>query len=60
MKDNITLTINDKIHKLVHTNELTPCSNCSIYKFCKEVGISVPCPATGLGGEYFVELKIEK
>lgn len=59
MAHNITITIDDEIHKLIYTNEPTPCGSCSFYKFCKEL-ISRPCPANGLGGEYFVELKIEK
>jgi hypothetical protein len=55
---NITITIDDKIHKL--TDDLVFCSECSLYHFCKKLGHSAPCPASGLGGESFVELKVEK
>jgi hypothetical protein len=53
---NITLTIDGKMHKLV--NDIVPCTNCSLIDFCRsKKGL---CPAIGLGGEYFVELKVEK
>lgn len=57
---NITITIDDKIHKLVYTDKLIVCAKCSLYHFCKELSVSIPCPANGLGGEYFIELKVEK
>ena len=56
---NITLTIDGKMHKLVD-DVFALCPICSLYKFCKKLGCSAPCPAIGLGGEYFVELKVEK
>jgi hypothetical protein len=56
MKD-ITLTIDGKMHKLMEGG-LVPCYKCSLHQFC---GDSLKdCPAMGLGGEYFVELKVEK
>jgi hypothetical protein len=58
MTHNITLTIDDKIHKLVHSDKLLPCTSCSLYSLCKELRLPTPC--VGLGGEYFVELKVEK
>lgn len=54
----ITLTINDKVHKLV--DDLLLCKECSLYHFCRKIGLLSPCPAAALGGEGFVELKIEK
>lgn len=57
MKD-ITLTIDDKIHKLMRGLEV--CDKCSLYYFCEKLEVSVPCPAVGLGGDYFVKLEIEK
>lgn len=57
MKHNITLTIDGKIHKLMDGG-LVPCSNCSLYDLCGNTLKS--CPAITLGGEYFVELKVEK
>ena len=56
---NITITIDDKIHKLVHGSKVCFCSNCSLYNFCDNLP-GTPCPARGLGGKYFVELKVEK
>ena len=56
-KRNITITIDGKMHKLM--NGSVPCSNCSLHDFCNNLLIS-PCPAHGLGGKYFVELKVEK
>lgn len=58
MEHNITVTIDDKIYKLVYSNRHVSCHNCSLYMFCNNT--SPFCPAVGLGGEYFVELKIEK
>ena len=58
MEHNITITIDDKIHKLI--NDYIICKDCSLYHFCRKLGLPAPCPATGLGGEGFVELKIEK
>lgn len=55
---NITLTIDDKIHKLMRGLEV--CDKCSLYHFCEKLEVSVPCSAVGLGGDYFVELKVEK
>ena len=56
MKD-ITLTIDGKIHKLMY-DRLVRCYKCSLHDFC---GNRLnPCPAITLGGEYFVELKVEK
>lgn len=55
---NITLTIDNKIHKLVHS-KVRSCSNCSLHDFCDNLSLS-PCPAHGLGGAFFVELKVEK
>jgi hypothetical protein len=52
----ITLTIDGKMHKLVYW--LAPCPNCSLYKLCG--GKLTACPAAVLGGECFVELKVEK
>jgi hypothetical protein len=37
---------------------IVPCPNCSLYYFCG--GKLSACPAVALGGEYFVELKVEK
>ena len=51
----ITLTIDGKMHKLMKGYEL--CNKCSLYHFC---GKLQPCPAFALGGDYFVELKVEK
>lgn len=56
MKD-ITLTIDGKMHKLMESG-LVPCTNCSLYQFCG--GKLSACPAAALGGESFVELKVEK
>ena len=60
MKD-ITLTIDGKMHKLMDGCE--PCvkcsSQCSLHDFCSNTSLFL-CPAIGLGGEYFVELKVEK
>ena len=53
----ITLTIDGKMHKLVD-DRLVPCSNCSLHDLCGNTLKS--CPAITLGGEYFVELKVEK
>lgn len=58
MKD-ITLIIDGKMHKLMDSG-LVPCSNCSLYQFCSGKLIDDYCPAGALGGEYFVELKVEK
>lgn len=59
MKD-ITITIDGKIHKLMDGNE--PCykcsSQCSLQDSCGS--LSSICPAIALGGDYFVELKVEK
>lgn len=55
---NITLTIDGKIHKLMDSHKLIPCSNCSLNDLCHSK-ISL-CPAETFGGEYFVELKVEK
>ena len=55
MKD-ITLTINGKMHKLMDGCEL--CDKCSLQDSCS--GMSGLCPAIALGGDYFVELKVEK
>jgi hypothetical protein len=52
MKD-ITITIDDKIHKL--TDDLV-CSECSLYHLCEKLGYSYSCPANGR----FVELRVEK
>ena len=59
MKD-ITITINGKMHKLMEG--CTFCNKCSLDNFCDNNtdDISAICPAVGLGGEYFVELKVEK
>jgi hypothetical protein len=57
MEHNITITIDGKIHKLVN-DRLVPCTDCSLYQFCG--GKLAACPAVALGGEYFVELKVEK
>ena len=57
MKD-ITLTIDGKIHKLLTNDRLVPCSNCSLNDLCHSKISN--CPADILGGEYFVELKVEK
>ena len=56
---NITITIDDKIHKLVYSSKFCFCPNCSLHDFCNNLLVS-PCPAHGLGGKYFVELKVEK
>jgi hypothetical protein len=57
MKKDITLTIDGKMHKLMDDG-LVPCPKCSLHDFC---GYTLKaCPAIGLGGEYFVELKVEK
>ena len=57
MEHNITLTIDGKMHKLVN-DRLVPCTNCSLIDFCRsKKGL---CPADILGGDYFVELKVEK
>ena len=54
---NITLTIDNKLHKL--TDFYQPCEECSLHDDC--IGTSfVRCPAIALGGESFVELKVEK
>jgi hypothetical protein len=53
----ITLTIDGKMHKLMD-DRLVPCPNCSLYKLCG--GKLVACPAVVLGGDHFVELKVEK
>jgi hypothetical protein len=55
---NITITIDDKIYKLVHDSKFCFCPNCSLRDFCNL--LVAPCPAHGLGGKYFVELKVEK
>ena len=60
MEHNITVTIDDKVHKLVYSDKLIVCAKCSLYHFCKELTVSIPCSAVALGGEYFVELKVEK
>ena len=54
---NITITINGKMHKLMEGG-IVPCPNCSLYHFCG--GKLSACPAVALGGNYFVELKVEK
>ena len=54
MKHNITITIDDKIYKLTDFNQF--CTDCSLYDFCN----TRCCPAAALGGESFVELKVEK
>ena len=56
---NITLTIDNKLHKLVHSSKVCFCSNCSLSDFCNNTPSST-CPAHGLGGAFFVELKVEK
>ena len=56
MKD-ITLIIEGKMHKLMEGCTFC-CNKCSLYKFCD--GKLSACPATTLGGDYFVELKVEK
>lgn len=56
MKD-ITLTIDGKIHKLMDDG-IVLCDECSLYHFCEER--QNPCPAFALGGDSFVELKVEK
>lgn len=53
---NITLTIDDKIHKL--TDDLISCNECSLHDFCKYK--QWYCCAGALGGKSFVELKVEK
>lgn len=54
---NITLTIDNKIHKLMYSG-FARCYKCSLHDFC---GNSLKaCPAFVLDGEYFVELKVEK
>lgn len=55
----ITITIDDKIYKLVHSSKVYFCPECSLHDFCKNLLVA-PCPAHGLGGKYFVELKVEK
>lgn len=57
MKD-ITLTIDGKIHKLMDGCEFILCYDCSLQDFCFN-NLS-QCLAVELGGEYFVELKVEK
>lgn len=56
----ITLTIDGKMHKLVDGGVF--CIKCSLYNFCNNNtdNISAVCPAIGLGGGHFVELKVEK
>jgi hypothetical protein len=59
MEHNITLTIDGKIHKLMDGNE--PCTKCSLNEVCfNNLNPSIACLAISLGGEYFVELKVEK
>lgn len=53
---NITITIDGKMHKLMERG-LVSCPECSLYYFC---GRQFPCPAVALGGDHFVELKVEK
>ena len=57
MKHNITLTIDNKIHKLMYSG-LARCYKCSLHDFCGNS--SKACPAFVLDGGYFVELKVEK
>ena len=54
---NITLTIDNKIHKLMDGCEL--CEKCSLHDNCTNTSF-IRCPAITLGGNYFVELKVEK
>ena len=54
---NITITIDGKMHKLMERG-LVSCPECSLYHFCG--GKLSACPAVALGGESFVELKVEK
>jgi glyoxylate utilization-related uncharacterized protein len=56
---NITITIDGKMHKLMNGSKFCFCPNCSLHDFCNNLLVA-PCPAHGLGGEYFVELKVEK
>lgn len=56
-KKDITLTIDGKIHKLMD-GDITPCDDCSLHNSCSSM--SGLCPAIALGGDYFVELKVEK
>lgn len=58
MEDDITVTINGKIHKLIYSDNILPCRNCSLYSTCRKLKLPTPC--VGLGGSFFVELKIEK
>ena len=58
MKHNITLTIDGKIHKLMYSG-FARCYKCSLHDFCSNTSLFL-CPAIGLGGDYFVELKVEK
>jgi hypothetical protein len=53
---NITLTIDGKMHKLMDGCEL--CEKCSLHDSCSSM--SRLCSAIALGGNYFVELKVEK
>lgn len=57
MEHNITITIDDKIHKL--TNIPKSCEECSLHDFCTNTLLNI-CPAIGFGGGSFVELKVEK
>ena len=54
MKD-ITLTIDDKIHKL--TDIPKSCEECSLHDVCKYK--LYYCSAGALGGKSFVELKVK-
>jgi hypothetical protein len=59
MEHNITITIDDKIHKLIYSDKVITCPNCSLHAFCNNNRLQ-DCPAVTLGGEYFVKFKVEK
>ena len=57
MKD-AKLEIDGKLHKLIY-DDSKPCTECSLNDFC-EKNCGDWCVACDLGGQYFVELNVEK
>ena len=60
MARDIKLEIDGKLHKLISSNRLVGCAQCSLKEFCETFTRVDPCPAYTLGSDYFVELKVEK
>lgn len=59
MARDIKLEIDGKLHKLMDSDRIVVCSNCSLNNFCENI-CKAWCIAGILGGEYFVELNVEK